>query len=304
VNAAVAGVVPVVLMAADRPLAVGELTAGEREAHRSLPGGPRRRAWLTGRRALRAALTGCGLPADTSLYRFPSPLASLSHSGDRAVAAVVPARPARVAGVGVDIELDRECDPRTAPFFLTEAERARLTAAPAPARAAALLRLWTVKEALFKADPDNAAAVLRDYAVADPAARRGQAVRAAAPAVEFRYLSLAVPRGFLSVAVALSRPRRAVPVKFTDFDQMARQISALISVPVERLTPDTTIAELVPDSFTFVEVAVDLQEEYDVVLSQGDLKDLRTLGDLAELLRRRQAGSEQPDAASGVAGGA
>lgn len=77
-------------------------------------------------------------------------------------------------------------------------------------------------------------------------------------------------------------------MEYVDFDQMARQISTLVSVPVDRLAPDTTIAELVPDSFTFVEVAVDLQEEYDVVLSQEDLKELRTLGDLAALLRSRQ----------------
>ena len=75
-----------------------------------------------------------------------------------------------------------------------------------------------------------------------------------------------------------------------DFEQVARHVSTLISVPFERLTPESTIAELVPDSFVFVEVAVDLQEEYDVVLTQHDLKDVRTLGDLADLLRERQSG--------------
>jgi acyl carrier protein len=80
------------------------------------------------------------------------------------------------------------------------------------------------------------------------------------------------------------------PVQTVDFDLMAARISTLISVPVERLTPDATVAELVPDSFMFIEVAVDLQEEFDVVLSQHDLKDVHTLGDLAALLQSRQAG--------------
>ncbi|MGH3737349.1 MAG: acyl carrier protein [Micromonosporaceae bacterium] len=79
-----------------------------------------------------------------------------------------------------------------------------------------------------------------------------------------------------------------------DFDHLAARISTLVSAPAERLTPDTAIRELAPDSFTFVEIAVDLQEEYDVVLHQQDLKDLHTLGDLEALLRRRQ--TTGPDA--------
>jgi len=61
-----------------------------------------------------------------------------------------------------------------------------------------LHRLWTVKEATFKADPENAGKTLRDYGLADPGfvagkARRGDRV--------FYYASFEVPDGFLSVAV-------------------------------------------------------------------------------------------------------
>jgi acyl carrier protein len=73
-----------------------------------------------------------------------------------------------------------------------------------------------------------------------------------------------------------------------DFDRVAKHLSTLVSVPVERLTPDTTVAELVPDSFTLVEVAVDLQDEFDVVFSQEDLKGVRTLNELAALMASRQ----------------
>jgi acyl carrier protein len=81
---------------------------------------------------------------------------------------------------------------------------------------------------------------------------------------------------------------RRSQVQAVDFEQVAKRISTVISVPVERLTPDVTVAELVPDSFMFIEVAVDLQEEFHVVLAQEDLKDVYTLADLTALLRTRQ----------------
>ena len=75
------------------------------------------------------------------------------------------------------------------------------------------------------------------------------------------------------------------------FTRLARRIGELTATPADRLTPGTTIRELTPDSFAFIELAVDLQEDYDVVLTQDDLRDLHTLGDLDRLLtRRRPAG--------------
>jgi acyl carrier protein len=82
-------------------------------------------------------------------------------------------------------------------------------------------------------------------------------------------------------------------MRIIDFDQVAQHVGVLLSVPVERLAPDTRIAELVPDSFMFVEVAVSLQEEYDVVFFPEDFETLHTLGDLTALLRsRREAPSD------------
>ena len=291
----VPGIVAGALLAvSDTPLDADELTGGEATVFAGLPGGPRRRMWLTARRALRQALSACGLPTDTSGCGLANPVASISHCADLAVAAVAVPRPVAVVGVGVDIEIDRTLQPRTAPFFLTETERFWLATAPETDRSQELLRLWTVKEALFKADPSNNETVLREYCVASPPDYRGCAARicsARSESPEFWYVSFALPRGFLSVAMALMSSWREEQMQVVDFDQVARQISSLVSVPVVGLTPQTTIAELVPDSFRFIEVVVDLQEEYDVVLSQDDLKSLHTLGDLATLLQRRQAAS-------------
>jgi acyl carrier protein len=57
------------------------------------------------------------------------------------------------------------------------------------------------------------------------------------------------------------------------------------------LTPDTVIEELALDSMTTVELVVDLQEEYDVLLSRDDFADVKTLGDLADLIWSRLPGS-------------
>jgi acyl carrier protein len=280
--------VPLLIAASRTPLRPDELTPGELAAFSALPAaGSRRRTWLTARRALRLALAASHRPPDTSLLAVPSPVMSLSHTTQIAVAAVAPVPSDAVTGIGVDLELGRTPRPEGARFFLSSAERSWVAALPQAFQPNALLRLWTVKEALFKSDMTNHHTSLRDYEVAAPWHYQGHARRTQLD-MEFHYRTFALPGGFLSLAIALSRTWRTAPMQTVDFGQMAQQISSLISVPAARLTPETTLAELVPDSFMFIEVAVDLQEEYDVVLDQEDLKGLRTLGDLAALLRTRQ----------------
>ena len=159
-----------------------ELTAAERA---QLPAGPRRRDWLLGRAALKRLLGG----GDTSGVRFPHRSLSLSHAGGLAVAAGVEGGQ---GGVGVDYEPGRGVEPRTARFFLRPPERQ-------PGRAGDLLRLWTVKEALFKATPGNEGATLLDYETVDPGAGAGEALDGTGRA--FRYASAAVRGGWLTVAV-------------------------------------------------------------------------------------------------------
>ncbi|MFE4824686.1 acyl carrier protein [Streptomyces sp. NPDC056704] len=79
-----------------------------------------------------------------------------------------------------------------------------------------------------------------------------------------------------------------------DFTKLAAHISSLISLPAGEITPDIQINDLALDSMTTVELVVDLQEEYDVVLARDDFYNLRTLGDLAELIWSRL-----PDHATG-----
>ncbi|MEU3465701.1 4'-phosphopantetheinyl transferase superfamily protein [Streptomyces sp. NPDC006733] len=281
-----------------RPLHPAALTRRESARFAALTGRVRREQWLIARHALRTLLGILGLPADTTAYAFPHRRLSLSHVGGAAVAAGLAVPDARVAGVGVDLETAREARAGTARFFLGDRERSWLESVPEPIRAGEHVRLWTVKEALFKADPDNRHTVLRDYTTDDPAAGSGSAHRraTAAPphAAAFGYTAVRLGDARLAVAVSsvppLPVPRpslppvRTVTVPSVTFDDVAHRISATLSVPVDTLTPETRLRDLAADSFLLVEMAVDLQEEFDALFTQADLREVTTLGQLAGLV--------------------
>ncbi|MBW3611822.1 MAG: hypothetical protein KY438_09875 [Actinobacteria bacterium] len=172
--------VAVQVHAVSRPVAVADLSPGERA---QLPSAARRQQeWLLGRAALKKLMDG----GDTSGVRFPDRCLSLTHAAGRAVAASCRGGQ---AGLGVDYEGWHTVDPRTARFFLQEHER----------DGADLLRLWTVKEALYKATPDNGQVAFLDYGVLRPEALYGAAVDRAGR--DFRYASAPVGSGWLTVAV-------------------------------------------------------------------------------------------------------
>jgi hypothetical protein len=117
------------------------------------------RQWLTGRAALRMATGGCTAGVDV-----PNAGLSLSHSRTTAVAA----RAAGLSGLGVDMEFRAGIRLKAARFFLQPEEQGRLGGDEA-----ALLRAWCVKEAAFKADPDNSGRALIHYSLSDAAAFSG-----------------------------------------------------------------------------------------------------------------------------------
>jgi len=188
---------------ADTPLPATELTPGERARFAALAGTARAASWLRGRAALRRLL---GSDSDTADVTFPCARLSLSHSAELALAIRVEG----VAGVGVDLETRRlsmaqaERWRSSARIFATVAERQWLERAPEGLEAA-LLRLWTIKEAVFKADGGNAGRVLGDYAIEDPSRRDGDAVVRCDPQLRVRYASLGEPGAMLAAAVRRGR---------------------------------------------------------------------------------------------------
>jgi len=103
-------------------------------------------------------------------------------------------------GIGMDIETGRSVNPKVARFFLLEGEEPNLLAPKT------LLRLWTVKEAIFKADRDNRETVLGDYIVENPSEWTGTAYRRDRKLPRFYYSSIELHDGFLSVAVLKGEP--------------------------------------------------------------------------------------------------
>lgn len=68
------------------------------------------------------------------------------------------------------------------------------------------------------------------------------------------------------------------------FAQVVDRMSTILSVPLEKLTPGTVLADLALDSFRLVETIVDLQEEFNATFTREALDQIGTLGELAELL--------------------
>ena len=143
----------------------GAWTAGEDPSDEP-PGVSRARQFRFGREALARVIRELDLDANPVGVRFPHPRLSLSHTGRAAVA--VGARMDDVCGTGVDLEAWRPIDAQAARFFLDPDELIRWPdwVIGSDDQSTTLLRLWTVKEAVFKADTENAGRTLRDYRVA------------------------------------------------------------------------------------------------------------------------------------------
>jgi len=72
------------------------------------------------------------------------------------------------------------------------------------------------------------------------------------------------------------------------FDVIADYVAEVLQIPRERLTPDDLIGDLTADSLSLVELAIEIQEDLDVVITQEEFAQLKTLGDLESLLRERK----------------
>ena len=164
---------------------------GDQTVAAAWPSRSRRESWLRGRAAVRRvldALSGAGAAGHAKL--------SVSHSGPHSVAIGTTSRAVRA--IGVDLEAGPAPAVDAARFFLDEDERRWALAADRPAR---LLRLWTIKEALFKADPSNGTARIWDYRLDHPERASGTASLRGDRSRLLRYCSVRLAAGWLSVAV-------------------------------------------------------------------------------------------------------
>ena len=70
-------------------------------------------------------------------------------------------------------------------------------------------------------------------------------------------------------------------------DEITARIAEVLGVAASRVRPEVVLSELVSDSYRLVEMAIELQDDYDVIFSQADLSSVTTVGDLADLVRTR-----------------
>ena len=70
-------------------------------------------------------------------------------------------------------------------------------------------------------------------------------------------------------------------------EEIVARIAETLGVDVARVRPDIALADLVSDSYRLVEMAIELQDDYDVIFTQADLSGVSTVADLAELVRSR-----------------
>lgn len=72
-----------------------------------------------------------------------------------------------------------------------------------------------------------------------------------------------------------------------DDDELMRIVAQLAAVSDRFILPSTALGELVVDSFSLVQLAIDVQEEFEVIFYADDLADVETVGDLIALIRSR-----------------
>ena len=71
-------------------------------------------------------------------------------------------------------------------------------------------------------------------------------------------------------------------------DQIREKIAGFMNQPLEKITDERILTELVAESFLLVELVIELQEEFHARLMQEDLRSVKTVGDLISTVEKKQ----------------
>lgn len=74
-----------------------------------------------------------------------------------------------------------------------------------------------------------------------------------------------------------------------DLEAVRTFVCTVANVPKEKATNEAYIRELVVDSFALVQLLVEIQDEFDIQLSHGDLQGVETVGQLLEAIAEKDA---------------
>lgn len=144
---------------------------------------------------------------DCGQLKLPHSNLSITHSGNRTLGVDIRTNQddCDLVGTGIDYEVARKVNPRTARFFLQPSELNWLEKTNKSHRNFHLLRLWTIKEALFKSDITNkvCSRFLGQYETDNPQELSGTAHHPALPDIRFFYATTDLDDGLVSLAVAV-----------------------------------------------------------------------------------------------------
>lgn len=70
-------------------------------------------------------------------------------------------------------------------------------------------------------------------------------------------------------------------------EEITRAISRSLGVDHGKISNATLLYELVADSFDLVQLAMDIQDDFDVIFYAEDLSEVRDVADLIALVRSR-----------------
>ncbi|MDJ0625595.1 MAG: 4'-phosphopantetheinyl transferase superfamily protein [Candidatus Caenarcaniphilales bacterium] len=158
-------------------LSIDELTDSERKQLEKIRNEKKKLDWLKARKSLKNVLNSLGLSQDTSNIIFPSSRFSLSHSGGYAVAIGIQENclimDDPIKGIGIDLELSRTPKRGIEKYFLSPKEIDWLNSGDIDSQAKNRVRLWTVKEAVYKACPKNSQTRLTLFETNNPQEKEG-----------------------------------------------------------------------------------------------------------------------------------
>jgi phosphopantetheinyl transferase len=184
---------PVSLASARAPLAEDQLDFTTRQRLTGFTTAERRNQWLRGRSALMTIAAKLDIEPRLAALNPPCPGISLTHGERISIAAGI--SPAQ--GIGIYFGSWRQIEASLLRCFLTEAEQEQLTVQSNFTR----LRLWTVKQALFKASAVNRGLRLTDFEIDEVAEITGRARNCSRANSQLRCTSFMLRQGLLSIAI-------------------------------------------------------------------------------------------------------
>lgn len=76
-------------------------------------------------------------------------------------------------------------------------------------------------------------------------------------------------------------------------DEIKKKIATLTKLPIDSISDDKEISELVSDSFMLVELFLSIQEQFQIELDQEDLEHVNTVHQLLILIQEKLAQADK-----------